>query len=111
MPFAECRLIQKIVYNPTWADGGGRPPKWTKKIEHPHGPFWTQPQGKEKGPQGFFQLKAKKIHFQYKINLKNTIFEHFRQKHSSLIVYSVFAAFVHQEGSLFYSEKVTLQSS
>ena len=36
--------------------------------------------------------------FSRQINLKNTIFEHFWQKHSILAVYSVFTPFLHQKG-------------
>ena len=48
----------------------------------------------------------KKNPFLGSINLKTTIFEHFCQKHSILVIFSAFTPFVRQKGPLFYCERV-----
>ena len=73
--------------------------------------FWPNHRVKKKDLKVFFSQRLKNIHFLLKIYLKNTIFEHFCQKHSILVVYSFFVTSVHQKGSLLYCEMVTCQSS
>ena len=80
----------------SWLGGWGVDPDGPRKSSFP----WTilgPIIGWRKRTFRVFSGNAEKNSFWLKINLKNTIFEHFCQKNSILVVYSVFATFVHQK--------------
>ena len=97
----ECRhaLISSTLIHGQM--GGGGQPLMDQKKSIPSQTILDPAIRQRKRTLRFFRLKAKKIHFQVKMNLKNTIFEHFCQKHSEKLTIQFLPHLCDKKGHFF----------